>query len=69
EAAGRDPGSLRREVRINLGHGQTPQDAARALAEADRLGADGAFLDFMNVADTVPQIFDLAEKTLRLHIG
>jgi alkanesulfonate monooxygenase SsuD/methylene tetrahydromethanopterin reductase-like flavin-dependent oxidoreductase (luciferase family) len=69
EAAGRDPDGLRRELRVNLEHGQTPDDAVRALADAERLGVDGVFFDFMDVAETVPQMLGLAEKIQRIRTG
>jgi probable F420-dependent oxidoreductase len=65
ERAGRNPDALRCELRINLERGQTPADGARALAEAERLGAHGAFLDLMSVAATVPQTLDFAEQVMR----
>jgi probable F420-dependent oxidoreductase len=65
EAAGRDPGELRRELRVNLAPG--PDMAAAALTfvrEARELGYDGAFADPQFAVGSPAEMADTAEQLM-----
>lgn len=64
EENGRDPEGLRCELRFNPPRGATPAEGARLLDGAEALGVDGAFLDLMHVAPTVPAALDFAGEVL-----
>nr|WP_276206077.1 TIGR03619 family F420-dependent LLM class oxidoreductase [Williamsia sp. 1135] len=53
EDRGRDPDSLRREMRINIAPGQTMSDVATICDEIDAMGIESAFVDLNYVTDTV----------------
>jgi probable F420-dependent oxidoreductase len=69
EQAGRDPDALRCELRYNPPEGTTPEQCARLLDEADSLDADGAFLDLVSVAATVPATLEFAGEVLAARRG
>jgi probable F420-dependent oxidoreductase len=65
EAAGRDPGELRRELRVNLAPG--PDMVAAALTfvrEARELGYDGAFADPQFAVGSPAEMADTAEQLM-----
>jgi probable F420-dependent oxidoreductase len=60
EAAGRDPGALRRELRVNVAPGLPVESAVPVLRSARALGYDGAFLDLSYNADSVDHALEIA---------
>lgn len=62
EAAGRDPGALRRELRVNIAAGTTLGDTVEVLAEAADAGVDGAFVDLHYCTRSIDEALDLAGR-------
>ncbi|WP_020662839.1 TIGR03619 family F420-dependent LLM class oxidoreductase [Amycolatopsis benzoatilytica] len=63
EKAGRDPGTLRRALRINPQPGTaTVEQVAAQLKAAEADGITEAFVDLHYVAETVPHALDLASE-------
>lgn len=65
EAAGRDPGALRRELRVNLVAG--PDMVATAIGfvrEARELGYDGAFADPLFAVSSPAEMTDCAGELM-----
>lgn len=60
DAAGRDPDSLRREMRINAVSGQTVADLAGIFEQIDRQGIEGAFVDLTYATRSVDESLDVA---------
>lgn len=60
EAAGRDPDSLRREMRINAVAGQTVDDLADICEQVDGLGIEGAYVDLTYSTRSVDESLDVA---------
>jgi probable F420-dependent oxidoreductase len=65
EAAGRDPGSLRRELRVNLAAGPDPvAEALTFVHQAQELGYDGAFTDPQFMAGSPAEMSDYAGRLM-----
>jgi probable F420-dependent oxidoreductase len=65
EAAGRDPGSLRRELRVNLVAGPDMVDAAIGFVrEARELGYHGAFADPQFAVGSLAEMVDCAGQLM-----
>lgn len=64
EEAGRDPNTLRRELRINLRPGEDARHAADAVARAHEAGVDGAFLDLQFATSSVEESLSLAADVI-----
>jgi probable F420-dependent oxidoreductase len=62
--AGRDPGALRREVRINVAPGQSAEDLSAVVAYLRQHGVDGAFLDFTYATRTVDESLAFAAAAI-----
>lgn len=60
EQAGRDPGSLKRHLRINVVPGTPIPDIASAIDRASEDGADGVVLDLNYCARTIDEALDTA---------
>ena len=65
EAAGRDPGTLRRELRVNLVPGpDMVGDAMAFVREARELGYDGTFADPQFAAGSPSEMVDCADRLM-----
>jgi probable F420-dependent oxidoreductase len=65
DAAGRDPGTLRRELRVNLAPGPDMVGAALAFVrEARELGYDGAFADPQFAVGSPAEMIDCAGQLM-----
>jgi hypothetical protein len=65
EAAGRDPGLLRRELRVNLAAGPDPvAEALTFVHEAREIGYDGAFADPQFMAASLAEMTDYAGQLM-----
>lgn len=64
EAAGRDPGALRRAVRIAPAHGASPGDIAARLSRAAEEGDDEALLDLVFLHLDVDRSLELAADVM-----
>lgn len=60
ETAGRDPDTLRREMRVNAVPGQTVDELAAICGQIDRLGIDGAYIDLTFSTGSVDESLDVA---------
>lgn len=58
--AGRDPGALRRETRINARAGQSVADLAGICGRLREQGVDGAFVDLTYTTRSVDEALDVA---------
>lgn len=58
--AGRDPASLRREIRINVRAGQGVDDLAGICGRLREQGVDGAFVDLTYTARSIDEALDVA---------
>jgi alkanesulfonate monooxygenase SsuD/methylene tetrahydromethanopterin reductase-like flavin-dependent oxidoreductase (luciferase family) len=66
EAAGRDPGALRRETRVNTYAGETIAETAAVVREAKRRGADGVHVDFTYTAGSADELLERGEELIDL---
>ncbi|MEK8143752.1 TIGR03619 family F420-dependent LLM class oxidoreductase [Streptomyces sp. M10(2022)] len=66
EEAGRDPGALRQQIRINPKPDATADDLATTLAGQRDRGVDGCFLDLQQIVSEPAEALDLATKALEL---
>lgn len=64
ERAGRDPGVLRREFRINVRPGAALAETVAAITGAFEGGADGAFIDLHYCTSGVDVALDLAAQVI-----
>ncbi|GAA3513213.1 TIGR03619 family F420-dependent LLM class oxidoreductase [Actinocatenispora rupis] len=64
--AGRDPDTIRRELRINPPAGTELVDVARQVADARTAGMDGAFVDLHYLAEDPAHALDLASQLWKL---
>ncbi|MGW1076109.1 TIGR03619 family F420-dependent LLM class oxidoreductase [Streptomyces sp. NPDC002537] len=64
EEAGRDPATLRQEIRHFSEPGTTPESIAAALSEIRDTGADGCVLDFQQTVREPSEALDLGIRTL-----
>jgi probable F420-dependent oxidoreductase len=65
EAAGRDPGALRRELRVNMAAGPDPVAAALTFVrEARELGYEGAFVEPQFMAASLAEMTDYAGQLM-----
>jgi probable F420-dependent oxidoreductase len=64
--AGRDPGALRRETRVNTHAGEAIAETAAVVREAERRGADGVHVDFTYVAGSADELLERAEELIEL---
>ncbi|MFC9396184.1 TIGR03619 family F420-dependent LLM class oxidoreductase [Streptomyces sp. NPDC057027] len=69
DEAGRDPGSLRREIRHNPGPGATADAVAAVLAGVRDTGAEGCFVDLQQCVDEPGEALELGVKVLSLLRG
>ncbi|HEY0278603.1 MAG TPA: LLM class flavin-dependent oxidoreductase [Solirubrobacterales bacterium] len=65
-AAGRDPGVLRKETRVNTYAGEGVEQVADNVREAERRGADGVHVDFTYVAGSADELIERAEELIGL---
>ena len=66
EAAGRDPGALRRETRVNTHAGESMAETVEQIREAERRGADGVHVDFTYTAGSAAELLASAEELIDL---
>jgi probable F420-dependent oxidoreductase len=66
EAAGRDPGTLRRETRVNTHAGESIAETVEQIREAERRGADGVHVDFTYTAGSAAELLASAEELIGL---
>ncbi len=66
EAAGRDPGTLRRETRVNTHAGESMADTVEQVRESERRGADGVHVDFTYTACSAAELLEQAEELIGL---
>ncbi|MGH2940615.1 MAG: hypothetical protein ACRDPE_21120 [Solirubrobacterales bacterium] len=66
EAAGRDPGMLRRETRVNTHAGESIAETVEQIREAERRGADGVHVDFTYTAGSAAELLASAEELIGL---
>lgn len=64
--AGRDPGALRRETRVNTHAGETMAETIEQVRESERCGADGVHVDFTYTAGSADQLLEHAEELIGL---
>jgi probable F420-dependent oxidoreductase len=64
EKAGRDPGALRRETRVNPRPGQSVADLAGVLDGLQKSGVDGAFVDLTATTRSVDESLDVAAELI-----
>jgi alkanesulfonate monooxygenase SsuD/methylene tetrahydromethanopterin reductase-like flavin-dependent oxidoreductase (luciferase family) len=64
--AGRDPGELRRETRVNTYAGMTVAEVADQVREAERRGADGVHVDFTYTAGSADELLEQAEELIAI---
>ena len=69
EGAGRDPGELRRETRVNTYAGETMAETVEQVREAERRGADGVHVDFTYVAGSADELMERAEELIAILRG
>jgi probable F420-dependent oxidoreductase len=62
--AGRDPGELRRETRVNTYAGMSVAEVADGVREAERRGADGVHVDFTYTAGSADELLQQAEELI-----
>jgi len=62
--AGRDPEDLRRETRVNTYAGETLNEVADQVREAERRGADGVHVDLTYIADSADELLEQAEELI-----
>jgi probable F420-dependent oxidoreductase len=60
--AGRDPASLRRELRVNPKPGTTIDDLAAVADSAEKIGMDGVFFDLQFATASLPEAIETAAK-------
>ncbi len=65
-AAGRDPGELRKETRVNTYAGMSVAETADQVREAERRGADGVHVDFTYIAGSADELMEQAEELIAL---
>ena len=65
-AAGRDPGTLRKETRVNTYAGMSVAETADQVREAERRGADGVHVDFTYIAGSADELMEQAEELIGL---
>jgi len=66
EGAGRDPGALRRETRVNTHAGESLAETVEQIREAERRGADGVHVDFTYTAGSADELLGSAEELIAL---
>ena len=66
EGAGRDPSALRRETRVNTYAGESVEQVAENVREAERRGADGVHVDFTYIAGSAYELLEQAEELIAL---
>jgi probable F420-dependent oxidoreductase len=66
EGAGRDPGALRKETRVNTYAGMTVAETADQVREAERRGADGVHVDFTYIAGSADELLEQAEELIAI---
>jgi probable F420-dependent oxidoreductase len=64
--AGRDPGELLKETRVNTQAGESVVETADQVREAERRGADGVHVDFTYVADSADDLLTAAEELIAI---
>ncbi|MFD8970937.1 MULTISPECIES: TIGR03619 family F420-dependent LLM class oxidoreductase [unclassified Streptomyces] len=69
EEAGRDPGTLRRQIRHNPAPGATADAIAAVLSGVRDTGADGCFVDLQQSVDSPDEALELGAKVLGLLRG
>jgi alkanesulfonate monooxygenase SsuD/methylene tetrahydromethanopterin reductase-like flavin-dependent oxidoreductase (luciferase family) len=65
-AAGRDPGELRKETRVNTYAGMSVAETADQVREAERRGADDVHVDFTYIAGSADELLEQAEELIAL---
>jgi probable F420-dependent oxidoreductase len=66
-SAGRDPATLRRELRVNTSPGTPVDDAVQVALIARDAGYEGAFIDLSYIATGVDHALDLAVRAMELY--
>jgi hypothetical protein len=66
-SAGRDPATLRRELRMNTSPGTPVDNAVQVALTAREAGYEGAFIDLTYVATGVDHALDLAARAMELY--
>jgi probable F420-dependent oxidoreductase len=66
-SAGRDPATLRRELRINASPGKPVDNAVEVALTAREAGYEGAFIDLSYIATGVDHALDLAARAMELY--
>lgn len=64
EKAGRDPGELRKETRVNTHAGESMAETIEQIRESERRGADGVHVDFTYTAASADQLLEQAEELI-----
>lgn len=64
EEAGRDPGALRRNIRVNAEPGTSYEEIAKVLAGIRDTGADSCFVDFQRAVREPDEALELGIKVL-----
>jgi probable F420-dependent oxidoreductase len=64
ESAGRDPATLRRELRVNTTPGTPVDEAVRVTLDAREAGFEGAFIDLSYIATDVDHALELAARAM-----
>jgi probable F420-dependent oxidoreductase len=64
EEAGRDPGELRRETRVNTHAGESMAETIEQIRESERRGADGVHVDFTYTAGSADEMLEQAEELI-----
>ncbi|MFF3440005.1 TIGR03619 family F420-dependent LLM class oxidoreductase [Streptosporangium sp. NPDC002721] len=66
-SAGRDPDTLRRELRVNTSPGRPVDDAVRVALTARDAGYEGAFIDLHYIATGTDHALELAARAKELY--
>jgi hypothetical protein len=66
-SAGRDPATLRRELRITTSPGTPVDDTVQVALTARDAGYEGAFIDLSYIATGVDHALDLAARAMELY--
>lgn len=66
-SAGRDPDTLRRELRVNTSPGKPVDDAVRVALTARDAGFEGAFIDLSYIATGIDHALELAARAKELY--